>query len=274
MKIALAQTNPTVGDLAGNAALIRRFIGRARQAGARLVVFPELALMGYPPRDLLMKGGLVEANLAALESLAAETRGIAAIVGYVDRNDSPVGRPLFNALALLDGGRIAARKYKTLLPTYDVFDEARYFEPGPSAVVVEVDGVRLGLSICEDIWNPDDPAMRHLYPEDPIAAIAARRPDAIVNISASPYVMGKYDARLGLLRRQAQAHGTCVLYCNQVGGNDELIFDGASLALSADGSLLAQCCDFDEDMALVDVPARGIASADPRAAAPGDDAAA
>lgn len=263
MKIALAQTNPTVGDIDGNAEIIRRHIACAREQGARVVVFPELALVGYPPRDLLLKGGLVEANLAALESLAREAKGIAALVGYVDRNQSPVGRPLYNALAVLDGGRVVERKFKTLLPTYDVFDEARYFEPGPAGVVVEVDRLRLGLSICEDIWNQDDPEMRSLYPEDPIAALAEAGPDVIVNISASPYVLGKYETRLRLLRLQATAHKLPVLYCNQVGGNDELIFDGASLALAADGRLLAQCKDFQEDMAMVDLPLGGQAAAPP-----------
>ena len=258
MNIALAQTNPTVGDIAGNAELIRAAIARARAAGARIVIFPELALVGYPPRDLLLKGGLVEANLAALDRLAADTAGpslIAAIVGYVDRNASPHGRPLYNALALLDGGKVVAKKYKTLLPTYDVFDEARYFEPGPSAVVVEVDRLRLGLSVCEDIWNPEDAAIRHLYPRDPIADLARERPDVIVNISASPYMMGKYDTRLELLRGQAAAHRLPVLYCNQVGGNDELIFDGASMAVSPDGQIVAQARDFEEDLIVVDIVA-------------------
>ncbi|MBN2582634.1 MAG: NAD+ synthase [Planctomycetes bacterium] len=256
MKIALAQTNPTVGDITGNAEMIRRHIACARREGARLVVFPELALVGYPPRDLLLKGGLVEANLAALESLAAETADIAAVIGYVDRNTSPVGRPLYNALALLDHGRIAERKFKTLLPTYDVFDETRYFEPGPAAVVVDVDGVRLGLSVCEDIWNPDDPGMRNLYQDDPIGDLARASADVVVNISASPYVLGKYETRLRLLRLHAAAHGLPMLYCNQVGGNDELIFDGASLAVAPDGRVLAQCKDFEEDMAVIDLPMR------------------
>jgi NAD+ synthetase len=258
MKIALAQINPTVGDVVGNAELIRRDIGRARDAGARLVVFPELALLGYPPRDLILKSDLVAANLRAIEALAAETRGIAALVGFVDRNDSKVGRPLHNALAVLDDGRFIARKHKTLLPTYDVFDEARYFEPGPAAVVAEIGGLRLGLSVCEDIWNPEDRDLRNLYPEDPIAALAAQKPDAIVNISASPFVLGKYETRLALLRHQAAMHKLPVLYCNQVGGNDELIFDGASLALAADGRILAQARDFEEDLLLLDLPPRAV----------------
>ncbi|NIA21356.1 MAG: NAD+ synthase [Anaerolineaceae bacterium] len=260
MKIALAQINPTVGDIEGNAGIIRRHMARAREQGARVVVFPELALLGYPPRDLLLKGGLVEANLAALESLACQAEGIAALVGYVDRNLAPVGRPLYNALALLDGGRVVQRKFKTLLPTYDVFDEARYFEPGPAAVVVEVDGLRLGLSICEDIWNTDDPDLRNLYCRDPIRELARASCDVIVNISASPFVLGKHQDRLRLLRTQATTHKLPVLYCNQVGGNDELIFDGASLALASDGRLLAQCKDFEEDMAVLDLPAKGRAA--------------
>ncbi len=256
MRIALAQINPTVGDVAGNADLICKKIHQARHAGARLVVFPELALVGYPPRDLLLKAGLVEANLAALDRIARETEGIATIVGYVDRNQSKVGRPFHNALAVIDNGQLRASKFKSLLPTYDVFDEARYFEPGPAEVVVDVDGWRFGLSVCEDIWNPDDPDLRALYPHDPIADIARLQPDAIINISASPFVLDKYETRLALLRRQTAMHRVPVIYCNQVGGNDELIFDGASLAMDAGGSIIAQAHDFQEDLCVFDLPLR------------------
>ena len=240
MKIALAQINPTVGDVVGNVRIICDRIAQARQAQAQLVVFPELSLVGYPPRDLLLKSGLVDANLAALETIAGQTSGIAAIVGYVDRNQSSIGRPFHNALAVLENGRIIARKHKTLLPTYDVFDEARYFEPGPAAIVVEVAGRRLGLSVCEDIWNPDDVEVRSLYPHDPIADIARQQPDAIINISASPFVAGKHDERIALLRRQTRMHNVPVIYCNQVGGNDELVFDGASMVLDAQGRIRSE----------------------------------
>ena len=257
MKIALAQINPTVGDVVGNVRIICDRIAQARQAQAQLVVFPELSLVGYPPRDLLLKSGLVDANLAALETIAGQTSGIAAIVGYVDRNQSSIGRPFHNALAVLENGRIIARKHKTLLPTYDVFDEARYFEPGPAAIVVEVAGRRLGLSVCEDIWNPDDVEVRSLYPHDPIADIARQQPDAIINISASPFVAGKHDERIALLRRQTRMHNVPVIYCNQVGGNDELVFDGASMVLDAQGRIIAQAADFAEDLCLVNLPLKG-----------------
>lgn len=267
MKIALGQINPTIGDIAGNARKISDAIATARRQGARLIIFPELSLVGYPPRDLLLKAHLVEANLAALETLARETSGdIAAIVGYVDRNPGKVGRPLHNSLAVMENGQIIARKHKTLLPTYDVFDEARYFEPGEPAVVVTVAGRRLGLSVCEDIWNPDNADLRALYPHDPIAALAPLHPDLIINISASPFVLGKHHERIELLRRQTGMHGVPVVYCNQVGGNDELIFDGASMALDATGRVIGQARDFQEDIRLIDVPLPGDAAAEQAAA--------
>ncbi len=176
MRIALAQINPTVGDLTGNARKIVEWIGRAREAGARMVVFPELAVTGYPPKDLLLKPRFVADNLRVLEQIASAVDGIDAIVGYVEPNPNPVGRPLYNAAAVLREGRMASRHFKKLLPTYDVFDESRYFEPGPAAQrgnVVQIGGQPVGLSICEDLWNDEKMIPHRLYHENPIADLHA-----------------------------------------------------------------------------------------------------
>jgi len=258
MKIALAQLNPTVGDIDGNARRILDAYVRAVRAGARLVVTPELSLVGYPPRDLLLKPRFVADNLAALERLADGVGPTALVVGYVDRTGRERGLPLYNAAALVADGRVLARKYKRLLPTYDVFDEMRYFEPGDEPAVVEWGGSTLGLSICEDIWTQESagPAAR-LYHGDPIADLVEAGADVLINMSASPFVVGRFARRAELVRAQAVRHGRPVVYVNQVGGNDELIFDGASFAVSAAGQVVAQLKAFEEEVALVDLAAGG-----------------
>jgi len=254
MKIALAQLNPTVGDLDGNVRRILDSCARAARAGARLVVTPELSLVGYPPRDLLLKPRFVADNLAALERLAGQVGPTALVVGYVDRTGRTRGLPLYNAAALLADGRVLARKYKRLLPTYDVFDERRYFEPGDETAVVAWGGLKLGLSICEDIWTQESagPAAR-LYDGNPVADLVEAGADVVINMSASPFVMGKFAQRAELVRAQALRHGRPVVYVNQVGGNDELIFDGASFAVNAGGEVLAQLKAFEEDLGFVDL---------------------
>ena len=254
MKIALAQLNPTVGDLDGNVRRILDSCARAARAGARLVVTPELSLVGYPPRDLLLKPRFVTDNLAALERLAGQVGPTALVVGYVDRTGRTRGLPLYNAAALLADGRVLARKYKRLLPTYDVFDERRYFEPGDETAVVAWGGLKLGLSICEDIWTQESagPAAR-LYDGNPVADLVEAGADVVINMSASPFVMGKFAQRAELVRAQALRHGRPVVYVNQVGGNDELIFDGASFAVNAGGEVLAQLKAFEEDLGFVDL---------------------
>lgn len=260
MRIALAQINPTVGDLRHNSEKILSFLHAARERGARLVVFPELALVGYPPKDLLLKPSFVADNLAALERLAAATpTGTDAVVGYVDRNTEPVGRPLRNAVAVLRDGRVLGRYFKTLLPTYDVFDESRYFEPipiGPGQhqnVYTALDGTAVGLSICEDLWNDERLIARRLYHQNPIRDLHQAGADLLVNSSASPFVLGKHTFRVALFGAQARTVGKPLVYVNQVGGNDELVFDGASCVFASDGRLIAQARPFEEQLLVVDL---------------------
>jgi NAD+ synthase (glutamine-hydrolysing) len=260
MRFALAQLNPTVGDIGGNVAKILAAIDRARAEGARVVVFPELAITGYPPKDLLLKPSFIDDNLAALEEVAKKTVGIAAIVGYADRNSGPVGRPLHNAVAVCEGGRVASRHFKTLLPTYDVFDESRYFEPGPIELrnqIVVIDGVKVGISICEDLWNDERFISRRLYHQNPIADLGAAGAQVLVNCSASPFVLDKHDFRLKLFGGQAARFNVPIVYANQVGGNDELVFDGCSVAFDARGNVIAQAKGFGEDLVCVDVQLPG-----------------
>lgn len=256
MRFALAQMNPTVGDLKKNTDIILSFIERAKSQHADLVVFPELALIGYPPKDLLLKPSFIDDSLTALDQIAKACVGIAAIVGYADRNAAPVGRSLFNAVAFLAEGRVVSKHFKTLLPTYDVFDESRYFEPGPKTThnnVITFKGLKLGVSICEDLWNDERLIPRRLYHQNPIAELHQAGADVLINASASPFVVGKHDFRLELFGAQTRAVGKPLIYVNQVGGNDELVFDGNSLVLSARGELLAQAKDFEEDLIVVEL---------------------
>ena len=254
MRIALGQINPTVGDIAGNVRKISDFIGRAKAHQADLCVFPELAVIGYPPKDLLLKPKFIENNLAALANLAEQARGIDVIVGYAQPNSSAVGRPLFNAAALLRDGAIVSRHFKTLLPTYDVFDESRYFEPGNTeAQLATIKGKQVGVSICEDLWNDERLTPRRLYHVNPIHDLHTAGADLVVNASASPFVVGKHEFRLKLFASQVERIGKPLVYVNQVGGNDELVFDGNSVVLDGIGNVLAQAKDFEEDLLVVDV---------------------
>jgi len=256
MRIALAQINPTVGDITANTTKHLDFIARAKRQGATLVVFPELSLLGYPPKDLLLKSQLVTDSLNALRRIAGEVHGIDVIVGYADRNSQPIGRPLHNAVALLRDGQIHSRHFKTLLPTYDVFDESRYFEPGPineTENLVRVGDVTAGLSVCEDLWNDEKLIARRLYHQNPIADLNAAGAQILINASASPFVLGKHDFRLQLFGEQVRRFNKPLVYVNQVGGNDELIFDGNSHVLDANGNVIAQAKDFEEDLLIVDL---------------------
>ena len=252
MKIALAQLNPIVGDIAGNTARMAEAIGRAEAAGAELVVFSELSVVGYPPRDLLRKEGFVAENVAAVESLARQCGKIAALVGFVRPTPVTTGRPLQNAAALLCNGRVEQVHVKSLLPTYDVFDETRYFEPGANGKVIRLGGLSIGLSICEDLWDASALG-RELYGADPIADIKRQGAQIIVNMAASPYQMGKAQLREGLFKRQAQRNDAAIVYVNQLGGNDELIFDGCSCVISARGEVLGRATSFTEDLLIVDI---------------------
>ncbi len=255
MRIALAQINPTVGDIAGNVKKIVAFAARAREAGATTVVFPELCLIGYPPKDLLLKPQFVADNLSALRAIAGEVPGIDAIVGYADRNEG-IGKPLYNAVAVVRDGQIRSRHFKSLLPTYDVFDESRYFEPGPTSEdenLIRIGDQTVGLSICEDLWNDERLIERPLYKENPIADMNAAGAELLINSSASPFHVGKHAFRLELFAAQAKRYGKPLIVVNQVGGNDELIFDGNSVAFDAQGNVIAHAKDFEEDLVVFDL---------------------
>ncbi|HUJ73052.1 MAG TPA: nitrilase-related carbon-nitrogen hydrolase, partial [Verrucomicrobiae bacterium] len=236
MKIALAQINTTVGDLRGNCARILDFYHRGVAAGADLVLTPEMAITGYPPRDLLAKHRFVDDNLRALGEVATQIDQTALLVGYVDFSTKRPGRDYVNAVALIQNRKIIARRQKMLLPTYDVFDEDRYFQPADSNTAVDFAGQRLGLTICEDIWTRDY-LPTQLYDRSPIHELTRGGSHAqlILNMSASPYHLGKERARHDMLRAVAREHRVPVVYCNLVGGNDELIFDGDSLAFDGSG---------------------------------------
>ncbi len=274
MRLALAQLNTTVGDLRGNCARIRDAYRRASAADADLMLAPELAIIGYPPRDLLAKRRFIQDNLRALEDLAGDVGETGLLVGYVDVNPHRPGRDCLNAVALIYRGKIIARRYKTLLPTYDVFDEDRYFQPADTNTVVEFAGKKLAVTICEDIWNAQDYWSTRLYRRDPVEELVANgKPDIILNISASPFHIGKAALRSDMLRAVAVKYRTPLAYCNLVGGNDELVFDGQSLAFDAAGNLLAQGAAFREDLLIVDVPGASVTPVTPTArCAPAHDA--
>lgn len=261
MKLALAQINPTVGDIDGNARRVLEYLARAKALGADLAVFPELCLFGYPPLDLLYRADLVRRNLAALEQVAAQCRGIAAAVGYVQPESDGPGKGLHNAAAVCRDGQVIARYAKQLLPTYDVFDESRYFSPGRGVEVVELGsggtGLPAGLTICEDLWSDQEFEGRKLYGVDPVERTAAAGARLIINLSASPFEVGKQAARQKLFAEQAREHGVPIAWVNQVGGNDELIFDGASLVIDAGGQVVARAKAFEEDLLIVDLARTG-----------------
>ncbi|MCM2266382.1 MAG: NAD+ synthase [Elusimicrobiales bacterium] len=256
MKIALAQINPKVGDIAANALKIEAFARRAMALGADLAVFPELALTGYPPLDLLEKKDFIDENLRALKRLAALRLKTALAVGYVDRNPAGKGKPLHNCIALIDGGRIVARQAKSLLPTYDIFDEARYFEPAARNKPVKFRKTPTGLTVCEDIWAGTTllPS-RLLYRNDPVRALARAKASIIINISASPFYRGKGAKRRAILSGLARKLKAHIVYVNQAGANDELVFDGNSFALGPDGKETARAAAFAEDLVLLDTAA-------------------
>jgi len=251
MKIALAQINTTIGDFSGNTARILDFYRRACAAGSQLVLFPEFVICGYPPRDLLLKPQFVADTLKALEELAPRFQGPPVIAGYVDRNEG-VGRPLRNSAAVIKNGRIAHRIHKTLLPTYDVFDEDRYFEPAESTSPVQLGGKLVGVTICEDIWNDEDFWSSRMYRRDPVRELKAQRINLLLNLSASPWHLKKEETRFQMLKTIARDDGFPLAYCNAVGGNDELICDGNSLVFDAKGNLLAKGKSFEEDLVVVD----------------------
>lgn len=258
MIVALAQTNSVVGDIPGNCRRIREFSARAKSAGAHLIVFPELTICGYPPKDLLLKPSFIEQCNEALRHLAADLRdGPPAFVGFVRPNKKPIGRRVQNCVALLHGGRIESECCKSLLPSYDVFDEHRYFEPadGPSIVELESNGRawRIGVTICEDLWNDKQTLGHQLYEKSPIDDLASANVDLVVNSSASPFTVGKQALRERLMGGQAKKLGKPLVYVNQVGGNDELVFDGSSCVFNANGEVMARAVAFDEDLLIANL---------------------
>jgi NAD+ synthase (glutamine-hydrolysing) len=255
MRIALAQINTTVGDFAGNETKIQAAYRRAEAQGAELLVLPELATTGYPPRDLLLRPEFIQANEESLRRIAGATGATGLLLGFVGRSPGRPGREIANAAALCHQGRVVATRAKTLLPTYDVFDEDRYFEPSTANAPIEFNGVRLGVTICEDIWNDGDFWRERRYRRDPAAELAAAGASVLVNLSASPWHLGKDLTRLEMLRSLARKTRLPVVYCNLVGGNDELVFDGGSLVLNSEGQPLARGAAFAEDHLLVDLTA-------------------
>jgi len=238
VRIALAQVNPTVGDLEGNAHLVIDWTEKARQAGADIVCFPELVLTGYPPEDLVLKPSFVRDNIAQLTSIAHATKGISAVVGFVDEEGD-----IFNAAAFLSGGEIKAVFHKVFLPNYGVFDEKRYFEPGHRCPIVEVGGVRIGLSVCEDCW----------FPSGPMAWEAHHGAQLLININGSPYHYGKRGPREAMIGGRAADYGAFVAWVNTVGGQDELVFDGNSVVFDPHGRLLAHAASFVEELLVCDI---------------------
>jgi NAD+ synthase (glutamine-hydrolysing) len=241
-KVAIAQVNPTVGDIDGNTKKIIDFIKRAREAGASLVVFPELVITGYPPKDLVLKPSFVRKNLEELERISKETRGIAAVVGFVDEKDGSI----YNAAALLAEGKVRGVQHKTHLPNYDVFDERRYFKEAEECRVFTLGDTKLGINICEDIWVDHGPWKDQ----------AEKGAGLLINISASPFHAGKFQVREELLSRRAKEAGVPVIYCNLVGGQDDLVFDGGSYIFNGKGELVAQAARFQEDLLVSDLKTR------------------
>lgn len=253
MKIALLQLDPTIGDLSGNA---ERIAQKVRRLDVDLAVTSELALLGYPPRDLLLNCDFIRRSWEVLGDLARElSSSPAVLVGIAEPNPGEAGRPLFNSAALLRGGRVERTFRKTLLPTYDVFDEDRYFEPASGPQILEIAGWRVGITLCEDIWNDRDFSRHRRYHTDPVEGLIESGARAIVNISASPFTVGKQARREAMLCSMARRHNVPFLYVNQVGGNDDLVFDGRSCFFDQEGRLIARGRGFEEDLVVADLEA-------------------
>ncbi len=252
MKIALGQINPTVGDFSGNAAKIIEFSHRAQANGAGLILFPELSVCGYPPRDLVERASFVQHNRETVDRIAAETRGIAVICGLVTPAHAESGKSVMNSAALLKDGKTAFLQSKMLLPTYDVFDEMRNFAPGKSQALVPFCGKQMALTICEDAWNDKHFWNKRLYTFDPVEALVHAGGNFVLNISASPFWLGKRELRRDMLATIARSYKVPVAMVNQVGGNDSLVFDGSSLVFNPAGEVIAQGKSFEEDIVYFD----------------------
>jgi NAD+ synthase/NAD+ synthase (glutamine-hydrolysing) len=258
MRVALGQINTTVGDIAGNLAIITRMARAASERRAELAVFPELSITGYPPRDLVEKRSFPDRSEAGLCQLAEDTKDLplAIVVGYVGRSQESTGKQATNSAAILQGGRIMLRQTKMLLPTYDVFDEGRNFVPGRQQSIWALGTENLALTICEDSWNDKLFWTHRLYSRDPVDELMQQGASLLVSINASPYHMGKRELRREMFRSMAQRHRVPAIMVNQVGGNDQVVFDGSSFAMDADGNVIASAASFREDLIVVDTAAR------------------
>ncbi len=253
MKVLMAQMNPIVGDIEGNVSKVANIIHKGKEMRAELVIFPELVISGYPPRDLVEKESFVDANLKKLEEVAKQTDSLSAIVGFIDKNPSPIGKKVFNAAALLEKGKIKSIHHKALLPTYDVFDEGRYFEAAEFVHLADFKGMKTGISICEDAWNDEDFWQERKYRRDPVKEQVGMGAEILFNLSASPYSVGKPSLRERMLSSQAKKYKKVMVFVNQVGGNDDLIFDGHSYVFAPDGSIAYEGRSFEEDLILLDL---------------------
>lgn len=252
MKIALGQINPTIGDFSGNSKKIIEFARKAHLAGAHMVVFSELAVCGYPPRDLLEKPAFVARSQQVVQEIAAAVPDITIVTGFVSPAAVETGKSVMNSAAVLRGGKVQFVQSKMLLPTYDVFDELRYFDPASSQKVLPYCGKQVALTICEDAWNDKHFWHRRLYSVDPVDELLHAGANLVLNISASPFHIGKRELRYNMLRTIAVDNKVPVVFVNQVGGNDSLVFDGSSLVIAPDGSVVAQAKSFEEDLVMVD----------------------
>ena len=262
MKICLAQINPTVGAFEQNVKKICRFINTAKKKGADLIVFPEMCIVGYPPKDLLELSGFVDSNLKALEEVKNNVTGISAIVGFVDRNVGHRGKNLYNAAAYINNKEIVSRHYKSLLPTYDVFDEDRYFEPAHSISLAKISGRKSGISICEDAWGANIIWHGKIHHKDPVESMIRQGAEIIINISASPFTIGKQDERLKMLTSHAKKYNVPIVFVNQIGGNDDLVFDGNSLVINKKGVIVDKALSFEEDLLMVEFKGPDISAGD------------
>lgn len=253
MRIAICQIDPIIADLEYNRKLIIDAAQEAKIQGCHLAIFPEMSIIGYPPRDLLEKPAFVKANLESLEKLASQLPDIPVVCGYVDRNPKPIGKPLINACALLLNGRVQETGGKRLLPTYDVFDETRYFEPASQSLVFDLSGTVFGVTICEDIWNLGEVRGIPRYEQDPVQDIVnSHHIDILINISASPFTVDKPSTRLHILQELAHSYKIPAIYCNQIGGNDDLLFDGYSMVVDSTGNLIRLGKGFEPDITIWD----------------------
>ncbi|HLV96879.1 MAG TPA: NAD+ synthase [Candidatus Acidoferrales bacterium] len=251
MKIALAQFNPTIGDFEGNASRILELAREAKSGGAELAVFSELCICGYPPQDLIERPSFLDRNLKQL-ALLAKSVPLASLVGYVGKAQDDTGKRVANCAAVIGDGRILFEQRKMLLPTYDVFDESRYFQPAHTQYVFPLNAAKLGITVCEDVWNDKSFWKQRLYERDPVSELVGKGSEIILNLSSSPYTLDKRGLRHDMLRATAIEHKVPVVYVNQVGGNDSLIFDGSSFAFMPDGRVAALAKSFDEDLVFFD----------------------